>query len=70
MGVPGDWLKNKKICINFNLNKCKQAGPHDTYDKSGKVNHYCGGCAYLGKSSTAEHAMKTCPNKNEKNLFC
>ena len=35
MGVPGDWLKRKNVCINWNLNKCKQAGSHDTYDKSG-----------------------------------
>ena len=70
MGVPGDWLKAKKICINWNLGKCKQTGPHDTYDKTGKVVHVCGGCSYLGKSDTADHSMKACPDKNGKGVFC
>ena len=70
MGVPGDWLKTKKICINWNLGKCKQTGPHDTFDKTGKVVHVCGGCSYLGKSDTADHSMKLCPNKNGKGVFC
>ena len=70
MGVPGDWLKAKKICINWNLGKCKQSGTHDTYDKTGKVIHVCGGCFYLGRSESADHTMKSCSNKNAKGVFC
>jgi hypothetical protein len=65
-GVSADYLKEKKLCINFNKGKCHEAGTHRhpfLTDKT--LYHQCGACKKAGKTDTSHgsHELDKCPNK-------
>ena len=68
MGVPGDFLRGRNICIKFNQGKCTfTSAPHEGLDKSGNLlKHVCGGCAFLKKPDDSSHPMMSCPAKDAK----
>ena len=71
-GIPGDFLRQKNICIRWNVNSCSEStAPHPSPDRSATepVRHVCGGCAFLGKSDSATHPMKNCKNMNNEGFF-
>ena len=72
MGIAASWLKEKALCIRFQLGSCKaSSAPHDNPDTrtGGSVRHVCGGCLFLKKGEDSGHNMRTCPHKNEKGVF-
>ena len=71
-GVPGDFLRQKNICIRWNVGHCSESGEsHVSPDRSATapVKHICGGCAFLGKPDDSSHPMKSCRNKNTDGIF-
>ena len=71
-GVTGEFLRQKNICIRWNISSCSESSsPHTSPDRSATepVHHICGGCAFLGKSDTAAHPMRTCKFKNADGIF-
>ena len=71
-GVSGDFLRQKNICIRWNVSSCSEsAASHPSPDRSATepVRHVCGGCAFLGKSDSATHPMKVCKNKSSEGIF-
>ena len=71
-GISGDFLKQKNICIRWNISSCSEsAASHPSPDRSATepVRHVCGGCAFLNKSDSASHPMKVCKFKNSDGIF-
>ena len=71
-GIPGDFLRQKNICIRWNVSHCSESGEsHVSPDRSATapVRHICGGCAFLGKPDDSSHPMKSCRNKNTDGIF-
>ena len=71
-GVSGDFLRQKNICIRWNVGHCSESGEsHVSPDRSATapVKHVCGGCAFLGKPDDSSHPMKSCRNKNTDGIF-
>ena len=71
-GVPGDFLRQKNICIRWNVGSCSETSDtHPSPDRSAAapVRHICGGCSFLGKQDDSSHSMKTCRYKNSDGIF-
>ena len=71
-GVPGDFLRQKNICIRWNVSSCSDSNDtHPSPDRSATaaVRHVCGGCAYLGKPDDTSHPMKSCRWKGGDGIF-
>ena len=65
-GVPAEFLKENKLCINYNKGKCEEAGTHKhPFLKDKTLYHQCGACKKAGKTDTSHgsHELEKCPNK-------
>jgi hypothetical protein len=65
-GVPSDFLRENRLCINFNKGKCQDVGTHRHPFLATKILvHQCGACKKAGKTDTSHgsHELDKCPNK-------
>ena len=72
-GVPGDFLKTNNVCIKWNINACNvQEAPHASPERgsTAQLQHICGACLYLKKTTDGSHSMKSCSLRNKQGVFC
>ena len=62
-GIPTDFLRSNKLCINYNKDACDEKGDHpQPHNKSGVILfHKCAGCMKNGVTPEKEHCVKKCP---------
>ena len=62
-GIPTDFLRSNKLCINFNKDTCDEKGDHpQPHNKSGAILiHKCAGCMKNGVTPEKGHCVKKCP---------
>ena len=63
-GIPTEWMKEQKICIMFQLDRCRETGDHKTKGGNTILAHCCAGCLKSKKETVSSHGVKSCPNKH------
>ena len=62
--ISTEWIKEQKICIMFQMDKCKELSDHKTKGGNTTLSHKCAGCLKVKKEMVSSHGTRTCPNRH------
>jgi hypothetical protein len=59
-GIPIKWFLINRVCINFNINACKQVANHLNNSKKMVLRHICGSCLLHRRQIDSTHTAVSC----------
>jgi hypothetical protein len=59
-GIPIKWFLVNRVCINFNINACKQLTDHLSIKKGTMLRHICGSCLLHRRQLDSTHTAVSC----------